>query len=103
MIIYKKFYLIMKRKKEWIVKEIWERVNMWIKKNIEGKDCVVEGMEKIKEGEYICEKKKKQEWEKYEFMNYMEDKVMIMKREMMRIKMLGWYIEKMKMIKVERG
>ncbi len=103
MILYTPFYFILPRKKAWIVPELWARVNLWLQKHIAGTDCVVEGLENIPEGAYICAPKHQSAWDTYAFLPYLDDPVLILKRELMRIPLFGWYIAKMQMIPVDRG
>ncbi|NNU59371.1 lysophospholipid acyltransferase family protein [Ochrobactrum soli] len=103
MIVYTPFYFLLPRKKAWIVPKLWARVNLKLQKIIAGTDYVIEGLDNIPEGAYICAPKHQSAWDTYAFLPYLDDPVLILKRELMRIPLFGWYVAKMEMIPVDRG
>lgn len=103
MILYTPFYFLLPRKKAWIVPKTWARVNLWLQKYIAGTDYVIEGLENIPEGAYIVAPKHQSAWDTYAFLPQLDDPVLILKRELMRIPLFGWYVAKMEMIPVDRG
>ncbi|MDR6432931.1 1-acyl-sn-glycerol-3-phosphate acyltransferase [Brucella pseudogrignonensis] len=103
MVLYTPFYFLLPRKKAWIVPKTWARVNLWLQKYIAGTDYVIEGLENIPEGAYIVAPKHQSAWDTYAFLPQLDDPVLILKRELMRIPLFGWYVAKMEMIPVDRG
>jgi 1-acyl-sn-glycerol-3-phosphate acyltransferase len=103
MILFLPLTLLLPRKKAWIVPKFWARSNLFLQKYIAGTDFVVEGAENLPEGAYICAPKHQSFWDVYAFLSYIPDPVYILKRDLMRIPLFGWYLKKMKMIPVDRG
>lgn len=95
--------LILPRKKAWIIPKFWARSNLWLQKYIAGTDFIVEGIENLPQGAYICAPKHQSFWDVYAFLDYIDDPVYILKRDLMRIPLFGWYLSKMGMIPVDRG
>ncbi|WOC16307.1 lysophospholipid acyltransferase family protein [Pseudochrobactrum sp. MP213Fo] len=103
MIVFLPIALFLPRKKAWFVPKFWARSNLFLQKYIVGTDFVVEGAENLPEGAYICAPKHQSFWDVYAFLSYMPDPVYILKRDLMRIPLFGWYLKKMQMIPVDRG
>lgn len=103
MILFLPLTLSLPRKKAWIVPKFWARTNLFLQKHIAGTDFIVEGAENLPEGAYICAPKHQSFWDVYAFLSYTPDPVYILKRDLMRIPLFGWYLKKMQMIPVDRG
>lgn len=103
MIIFLPIALVLPRKKAWFVPKLWARTNLFLQKHIAGTDFVVEGTENLPEGPYICAPKHQSFWDVYAFLSFMPDPVYILKRDLMRLPLFGWYLKKMQMIPVDRG
>ncbi len=78
MILYTPFYFLLPRKKAWIVPKLWARVNLWLQKHIAGTDYVIEGLENIPQGAYICAPKHQSAWDTYAFLPRLDDPVLIL-------------------------
>jgi 1-acyl-sn-glycerol-3-phosphate acyltransferase len=103
MIVLSPFYFLMPRKKAWIIPKNWARSNLWLQKIFAETDYVIEGLENIPEGAYICAPKHQSAWDTYAFLPELDDPVLILKRELMWIPLFGWYVAKMRMIPIDRG
>lgn len=103
LIIFTPIYFLLPRKKAWIVPKMWARSNLWLQKHIAGTDYTIDGLENIPEGAYIVAPKHQSAWDTYAFLPQLDDPVFILKRELMRIPLFGWYLAKMQMIPVDRG
>lgn len=103
MILWTPIYFLMPRKKAWLVPKFWARSSLWLQKKIAGTDFIIEGLENIPAGAYIVAPKHQSFWDVFAFLPYLDDPVMILKRELMRIPVFGWYVGKMEMIPVDRG
>lgn len=103
MIVFLPLALFLPRRKAWFVPKFWARSSLFLQKYIAGTDFVVEGIENLPEGAFICAPKHQSFWDVYAFLSYLPDPVFILKRELMRIPLFGWYLKKMQMIPVERG
>jgi len=62
-----------------------------------------DGLENIPDGPYICAAKHQSFWDTYAFLPHIADPVYILKRELTWIPLFGWYIQKMKMVPIDRG
>lgn len=103
MVVYTPVYFLLPRKKAWSVPKIWARSNIWLQRKIAHTDYTIEGLEHIPTGAYIVAPKHQSFWDVFAFLPYLDDPVMILKRELMRIPLFGWYVAKMDMIPVDRG
>lgn len=103
MILWTPFYFLLPRKKAWFVPKFWARSSLWLQRKIARTHFVIEGLENIPAGAYIVAPKHQSFWDVFAFLPYLDDPVMILKRELMRIPVFGWYVAKMEMIPVDRG
>ncbi len=103
MIIFTPYYFLSPRKRAWAIPKNWARSNLWLQKVFAGTDMEIEGLENIPDGPYICAPKHQSFWDAYAFLPYIADPVYILKRELMWIPLFGWYIQKMKMVPIDRG
>ncbi|MBP0644485.1 hypothetical protein J8J17_22085, partial [Mycobacterium tuberculosis] len=54
MIIFTPYYFLSSRRNAWSVPKNWARSNHWLQKVLAGTDHVIEGIENIPDGPYIC-------------------------------------------------
>jgi 1-acyl-sn-glycerol-3-phosphate acyltransferase len=103
MIIFTPYYFLSPRKQAWAIPKNWARSNLWLQKVIVGTGIEIEGLENIPDGPYICAPKHQSFWDVYAFLPHIADPVYILKRELTWIPLFGWYIQKMKMVPIDRG
>ena len=103
MIIFTPYYFLSPRKQAWSVPKNWAKSNLWLQKLIVGTDHHIDGLENIPDGPYICAAKHQSFWDTYAFLPHIADPVYILKRELTWIPLFGWYIQKMKMVPIDRG
>ena len=103
MIIFTPYYFLSSRRNAWSVPKNWARSNHWLQKVLAGTDHVIEGIENIPDGPYICAPKHQSFWDAYAFLPQIADPVYILQRELMWVPLFGWYILKMKMVPIDRG
>ena len=103
MIVLSPIYFLSPRKKAWSIPKNWVLSNHWLQEKIVGTTFEIEGLENIPEGGYILAPKHQSFWDAYALLPWLDDPVYILKRELTWIPFFGWYIQKMRMIPVDRG
>ncbi|ABM45188.1 lysophospholipid acyltransferase family protein [Bartonella bacilliformis] len=102
MILYAPFYFLTPRKKAQIFLKTWARITLFLQKHIAGTTYEIEGLENLPNGAYIVAPNHQSAWETVSLFLYFDDPVFILKRELMWLPILGWYIAKMQMIPINR-
>ena len=103
MIVWTPFYFLAPRKTAWFVPRFWSRSSMWLQRWLAGTDQDITGLENIPDGPFILAPKHQSFWDTISFFPYLDDPIYILKRELTWIPFFGWYIQKMRMIPVDRG
>jgi 1-acyl-sn-glycerol-3-phosphate acyltransferase len=103
MIIFTPYCFFCSRQKAWVIVKLWARINHWLLKTIVGCRFEIEGLEHIKHEACIIAPKHQAFWDVYAFLPIIPDGIFILKRELMRIPVFGWYLRKMEMIPIDRG
>ncbi len=103
MILYAPFYFLMPRKKAWVIPKTWARVTLFLQKHIAGTHYEIEGIENLPKGAYIIAIKHQSAWETFSLVPYFDDPALILKRELMWIPFLGWYMAKTQVIPINRA
>ncbi|MBW3096524.1 lysophospholipid acyltransferase family protein [Pseudohoeflea coraliihabitans] len=104
MIIFSPYYFLAERKKAWRVPKEWAMSNHRLLEKIVGTTFEIEGLENLpKEGGFIFAAKHQSFWDAYALLPWIEDGVIILKRELTWIPLFGQYITKMRMIPIDRG
>lgn len=103
MILWTPFYFLAPRHKAWFVPKFWVRSSLWLQEKVAGTKSVFEGHENLPRGAFILAPKHQSFWDAVAFIPHMRDPVYILKRELTRIPVFGWYLAKMRMIAVDRG
>ncbi|MEQ1755942.1 MAG: lysophospholipid acyltransferase family protein [Micropepsaceae bacterium] len=83
--------------------EIWASVSFWGLKHIVGLDFEVRGQENIPKGAALYAVKHMSMWETIAQHILLRDPAIIMKRELLRVPVYGWYAQKCEMIVIDRG
>lgn len=103
MIIFTPPYFLMRRKAAWVIPKNWVRSSNWLMEHIAGTTHSVEGLENIPEGGYIIAPKHQSFWDAIGLLPYLDDPFYILKRELTWIPLFGWYVNKMRMVPINRG
>lgn len=103
MILWTPFYFMAPRHKAWFVPKFWSRTSLWLYDKIAATKSDIRGMENLPEGSFILAPKHQSFWDTIAFFPYLDDPIYILKRELTWIPFFGWYIQKMRMIPVNRG
>ncbi|MCY6383634.1 lysophospholipid acyltransferase family protein [Hoeflea prorocentri] len=103
MIIFTPPYFLMRRKAAWVIPKNWVRSSNWLMEHIVGTTHSVEGLENIPKGGYIIAPKHQSFWDAIGLLPYLDDPFYILKRELTWIPLFGWYVNKMRMVPINRG
>ncbi len=82
--------------------EIWAGVSFWGLKHIVGLDYEVRGRENLPQGPAIYAVKHLSMWETIAQHIVLKDPAIIMKRELLKVPVYGWYAQKNEMIVIDR-
>lgn len=86
----------------WIAKN-WGRSSIWLMRVICNIRVEIRGAEKIPAGPLIVASKHQSMWETFALLQFFDQPIYILKRELLRIPFFGWYLRKCGMIGVDRG
>lgn len=103
MIFWTPYYFLSPRHRAWFVPKFWSRTSLWLQEKIAGTRSEITGMENLPAGSFILAPKHQSFWDTIAFFPYLRDPLYILKRELTWIPFFGWYIQKMRMIPVDRG
>jgi 1-acyl-sn-glycerol-3-phosphate acyltransferase len=82
--------------------EIWASATMWLLKYVGGLDYEVRGRENIPPGPAIFASKHLSLWETIAAHILLNDPAQVMKRELLKVPVYGWYAQKVGMIVIDR-
>ena len=94
---------LMPRKAILTVAAWWARSNILLMRLICGTKVEFRGVEKIPQGPLIVASKHQSMWETFALLQFFDQPLYILKRELKFIPFFGWYIMKAAMIDVERA
>ena len=81
----------------------WGRSSIWLMRVICNTRVEFRGLEKIPQGPLIVASKHQSMWETFALLQFFDQPIYILKRELLRIPFFGWYLSKCGMIGVDRG
>ena len=81
----------------------WARSSIWLLRVICNVKVEYRGLEKIPEGPLIVASKHQSMWETFALLQFFEQPLFILKRELLWIPLFGWYLIKAKMIGIDRS
>jgi 1-acyl-sn-glycerol-3-phosphate acyltransferase len=81
----------------------WARSSIWLLHVICGTRVEYRGLEKIPTGPLIVASKHQSMWETFALLQFFEQPLFIVKRELMWIPLFGWYLKKSSMIGIDRS
>lgn len=104
MIFWTPVFFIMPRKEAWKVCKCWAYSHLWLQNKICGSTYEFRGLERIDPGvNQLIGAKHQSAWETYTMIIFFDDPGYILKRSLMFIPLFGWYMQKMKVVPVDRG
>jgi 1-acyl-sn-glycerol-3-phosphate acyltransferase len=86
----------------WIAKN-WGRSSIWLMRLVCNTKVEYRGREKIPEGPLICAAKHQSIWETFALLQFFDQPLYILKRELTWIPLFGWYLLKADMIGIDRA
>ncbi|WP_315837579.1 1-acyl-sn-glycerol-3-phosphate acyltransferase [Bradyrhizobium prioriisuperbiae] len=86
----------------WIAKN-WGRTSIWLMRVICNTKVEYRGVEKIPTGPLIVAAKHQSIWETFALLQFFDQPLYILKRELKWLPFFGWYLSKADMIGVDRG
>src|ERR1700684_303312 len=81
----------------------WARSSIWLMRVICDTRVEYRGLEKIPDGPLIVASKHQSTWETFALLQFFDQPLFILKRELRWIPLFGWYLIKSNMIGVDRG
>ena len=81
----------------------WARSSIWLMRVICNTKVEYRGLEKIPHGPLIVASKHQSMWETFALLQFFDQPLYILKRELKWIPLFGWYLIKANMIGVDRG
>ncbi len=85
------------------IAKYWARSSIWLMRAICDVRVEYRGLEKIPEGPLIVASKHQSTWETFALLQFFDQPLFILKRELRWIPLFGWYLIKSDMIGVDRG
>lgn len=104
MIFWTPVYFFLDRPTAWRIVRLWAKSHLWLQAWLIGSTYEFRGMENIPHGRpFLVASKHQSNWETYTTLLFFQDPSFILKRELMRVPLFGWYMAKMKVVPVDRG
>jgi 1-acyl-sn-glycerol-3-phosphate acyltransferase len=85
------------------IAKYWARSSIWLMRVICNTRVEYRGLEKIPDGPLIVASKHQSTWETFALLQFFDQPLFILKRELRWIPLFGWYLIKSDMIGVDRG
>src|SRR6202166_1477216 len=85
------------------ISSLWARSSIWLLRVVCNTKVEYRGLEKIPAGPLIVASKHQSMWETFALLQFFEQPLFILKRELQRIPLFGWYLIKAKMIGIDRS
>lgn len=83
--------------------EIWLGAVAWIERRLGGISYRVIGRENLPQGAYIIASKHQSEWETFKIHLLVKDPAIVLKRELLNIPVIGWYMKLSGSIPIDRA
>ena len=97
-------FFILPKEQSWKIAKMWGYSHLWLQNKICGTRFDFRGLENIpSEGGYLVASKHQSAWETYTIILFLADTSYILKKELTYIPVFGWYMQKFKVVPVERG
>jgi 1-acyl-sn-glycerol-3-phosphate acyltransferase len=85
------------------IARIWARNSIWLMRVVCNIKVEYRGLEKIPQGPLIVASKHQSMWETFALLQFFDQPLFIVKRELKRIPLFGWYLMKANMIGIDRS
>jgi 1-acyl-sn-glycerol-3-phosphate acyltransferase len=104
MIFWTPVFFFLDRPTAWKVVRLWAKSHLWLQAWIVGSSYDFRGIENIPVGRpFLVASKHQSNWETYTTLLFFDDASFVLKRELMRVPLFGWYMARMKVVPVDRG
>jgi len=90
--------------RKWSIRALqsWACTSLWLLRVVAGTTIEVRGRQHIPKGAALVAGKHQSFWETFAILPYLDDPAMVLKKELTYIPFFGWFIDKFRMIAVER-
>jgi 1-acyl-sn-glycerol-3-phosphate acyltransferase len=95
--------LLLPERMFWPIGRFWVRSTLWLYRAIIGTRDEVRGLENIPSGGFIVASKHQSAYETLRLVELFPRPTFILKRQLLRVPLFGWYLGKAHMIPVDRG
>jgi len=95
--------IVLPRRVAWAVVKLWARGVLWLLAHVVGLDYVVRGREHLPAGAAIVAAKHQSAWDTIIFLVLLGDPAYVLKRELFKIPIYGWFTWKLDMIGIDRA
>lgn len=104
MVFWTPSFFFMPRSMGWKVVRLWAKSHLVLQHFIVGTRYDFRGLENIPaDRPFIVASKHQSNWETYTTLIFFPDPSFVLKRELIRVPLLGWYMARMKVVPVDRG
>lgn len=94
---------VMPRRAIMTIAKNWARSSVWLMRVVCNIKVEYRGLEKIPPGPLIAASKHQSMWETFALLQFFDQPLFILKRELTRIPLFGWYLIKSRMIAINRS
>ena len=95
--------LLMPRRAAMTIVQAWCRSSLWLTRRVAGIRVEVRGLERIPPGGLLVASKHQSFLETFALIAVLDDPAFILKRELMWIPFVGWFLAKIGMVPIDRG
>jgi 1-acyl-sn-glycerol-3-phosphate acyltransferase len=95
--------LLLPRRFAWKVVKLWARGVLWLLGQVVGLDHTVRGQAALPDGAVIVASKHQSAWDTVIFLVLLDDPAYVLKRELFKIPLYGWFTWKLRMIGIDRA
>lgn len=95
--------IVLPRRVAWAVVKLWARGVLWLLAHVVGLDYEVRGREHLPTGPAIVAAKHQSAWDTIIFLVLLDDPAYVLKRELFKIPIYGWFTWKLDMIGIDRA
>ena len=96
-------FMLVSRNRAWLFGRTWGRVSLWLLRRITGTRLEMRGLEHVPQGPCIVAAKHQSAMETLALFLPFSDPTYILKHELTRIPLFGWWMRKFRQIPVRRG
>ena len=103
MVLQLPFYFFLTRERAMRVANYWAQSNHRFHRILAGTRIEITGQENIPDGGFLIASKHQSIWEFYSLFPLFRDSCFVLKSELMKIPLFGWYVAKLRQVPIRRG